>query len=449
MNTQKNNFQALGVAPAFLEILNKYKYFTPTPIQEQSIPIAISGKDIVGIAQTGTGKTLAFGIPMLQRIAQQKGRGVVIVPTRELALQIDQALQQIGRPFGLRTAVLIGGQGMEIQMRQLKAKPHIIIATPGRFNDHLENYALNLSATQILVLDEADRMLDMGFAPQINKIIKHIPKVRQTMLFSATMPPEVFKMASQYMQMPIRIEVAPSGSTAKEVSQEVYFVDARDKIHLLENILSEYRGSILVFTRTKHAAKKLAVMVRRMGHAAAEIHSNRSLSQRRAAMDGFKIGKFRVLVATDIAARGIDVSGIELVLNYDLPEKAEDYVHRIGRTARAGAAGHAISFAMPQQRGDVRSIERVIRMAVPVTPIPTLHRSQAMLDVPFFPERARIIVTPSRPRSAERRTKAKQYFGPGVYEPDASRSPRTAVHRGRFSHPKNRQRTFTPKRYAR
>ena len=239
MNTQKNNFQALGVAPAFLEILNKYKYFTPTPIQEQSIPIAISGKDIVGIAQTGTGKTLAFGIPMLQRIAQQKGRGVVIVPTRELALQIDQALQQIGRPFGLRTAVLIGGQGMEIQMRQLKAKPHIIIATPGRFNDHLENYALNLSATQILVLDEADRMLDMGFAPQINKIIKHIPKVRQTMLFSATMPPEVFKMASQYMQMPIRIEVAPSGSTAKEVSQEVYFVDARDKIHLLENILSE------------------------------------------------------------------------------------------------------------------------------------------------------------------------------------------------------------------
>lgn len=437
MSLQNKNFQGLGIAPAFLNILEKNKYLVPTPIQKQSIPIAITGKDIIGIAQTGTGKTLAFGIPMLQRIAQHKCKGLVVLPTRELALQVDEALKKIGRAVGLKTAVLIGGQAMGHQLRQLKLNPHVIIATPGRLNDHLEHKTIHLAQAKILVLDEADRMFDMGFAPQIKKILLHLPKERQTMLFSATMPSEIVNLARNYMQMPVRVEVAPSGSTAKDVTQEVFFVEKRDKIHLLENILSEYHGSILVFTRTKYEAKKVSAIVRRMGHSAAEIHSNRSLAQRREALEGFKVGKYRILVATDIAARGIDVSGIELVINYDLPMSPEDYVHRIGRTARAGTAGHAISFAMPQQRGDMKSIERVIRMAVPVTPVPTLNRSKVYEIFPD-PRRPRAHV---RPRAFGKKYPEKPFFEDREKRPFRERGPRP-FRRKNFSH-----KNSGPKRY--
>jgi ATP-dependent RNA helicase RhlE len=369
MQTQRQGggFDGLGIAPGLLAALDHLKFSTPTPIQAKSIPAAIEGKDLIGIAQTGTGKTLAFGIPMIQRLAQVKGRGLVILPTRELALQVEEHLHKIGRGLGLRTAVLIGGASMNVQLQELRKNPHIVIATPGRLIDHLNQRTIDLRDVKILVLDEADRMLDMGFAPQINKILVAVPRERQTMLFSATMPDSIVKMASKYMKLPLRIEVARAGTAAERVEQEIFFVSKEEKPRLLDKLLAEYHGSVLVFSRTKFGAKKIARSVNIMGHRAAEIHSNRSLNQRREALDGFKSGKYRVLVATDIAARGIDVTGIELVINYDLPDNAEDYVHRIGRTGRAGHAGRAVSFAAPDQRNEVRDIERLIRLNLPVS----------------------------------------------------------------------------------
>jgi len=380
--TPMNTFDGLGIAPKLLQILTSLKFTTPTPIQLQSIPVAIEGKDVMGIAQTGTGKTMAFGIPMIQRLAQLKGRGLIILPTRELALQVNQSLQLIGKSLGLKTAVMIGGEPIGRQIRALKQNPHILIGTPGRINDHLEQRTLNLSLVKILVLDEADRMLDMGFEPQIKKILAQIPRERQTMLFSATMPDQIVKIATTYMAQPLRIEVAPAGTTARDIAQEVFFVRKEKKLDLLAKVLSEHKGAVLVFSRTKFGARKIATSVRNMGHAASEIHSNRSLGQRKEALEGFKIGRYRVLVATDIAARGIDVTGIELVLNYDLPENPEDYVHRIGRTGRAGLSGKAISFATPDQRYDVRSIERLIKLTLPVTHAPELSTTPSISPAP-------------------------------------------------------------------
>jgi ATP-dependent RNA helicase RhlE len=367
-----SGFSGLGIAPGILTAIHRLKFSEPTPIQRQSIPISIEGKDLIAIAQTGTGKTLAFAIPMIQRLAQIKGRGLIITPTRELALQIDEALSDVGRSLGLRTSVLIGGASMGLQRRSLEREPRIIVATPGRLIDHLEHRSVSLADVQILVLDEADRMLDMGFAPQINKILAAVPKKRQMMLFSATMPKEILALAQREMQVPIHVEVAPSGTAPAKVVQEMFFVEKGAKTQLLKLLLAQYHGPVLIFTRTKHGAKKLARDVKGMGHSAAEIHSNRSMPQRREALDGFKSGKYRALVATDIASRGIDVSGIELVVNYDLPSNSEDYVHRIGRTARAGLSGRAISFATLAQKKDVRDIERLIRTAIPIVKLPPL-----------------------------------------------------------------------------
>jgi len=361
------DFYGLGIAPKILDILDQLKFTTPTPIQLKSIPVTIEGKDIVGIAQTGTGKTLAFGIPMIQRLAQYKGKGLVLLPTRELAVQVDEHLKMIGQKIGLRTAVLIGGEPARKQIEVLRRNPHIIVATPGRLNDLLKQKVLHLNDIKILVFDEADMMFDMGFAPQIEMILKLVPKVRQTMLFSATMPPAILKIINQHMALPVRIEVAPAGTPAERVIQEMIMIKKEDKFTELEKILREYPGSILVFSRTKHNAKKICHKLTQLGHKAAEIHSNRSLSQRREALSGFKNGRYRILVATDIAARGIDVSGIELVLNYDLPDNSEDYVHRIGRTGRAGKAGRAISFAMPSQAKEIRDIERLIKKNIAVS----------------------------------------------------------------------------------
>lgn len=371
MTTNKSNFYGLGIAPNILSILDRLNFKIPTPIQEKSIPPAIEGKDLIGLAQTGTGKTLAFGIPMIQAALQGK-HGLVILPTRELALQVEQTLHKIGISLGMRTALLIGGESMHRQLQALRKNPTIILGTPGRMIDHLRQKTLSLKGVKILVLDEADRMLDMGFAPQLKQILTTVPRERQTMLFSATMPNEIVHLAHSYMKLPLRIEIAPSGTTSAKVAQELFFISKPDKPRLLEKLLSEYHGSILIFSRTKFGAKKIAAGIRALGHAATELHSNKSLSQRREALDGFKNGKYRVLVATDIASRGIDVKGIELVLNYDLPDNAEDYIHRIGRTARAGAAGNAISFATPDQRGDVRNIERLMRAALPLRKLPEL-----------------------------------------------------------------------------
>lgn len=382
------SFTNLGIAPKLLDILEKNKFITPTPIQAQSIPSAIEGRDLMGIAQTGTGKTLAFGVPMIQRLAQSKGqkKGLILLPTRELAIQVDATLKKIGATLGLKTAVLIGGDSMQRQIRDLKRNPNITIATPGRLVDHLENRRVNLSNVGVLVLDEADRMLDMGFAPQIKIILEKIPKDRQTMLFSATMPDAIVKIARSYMSLPLRVEVAPSGTVVQSVTQELFFVDRNDKLNLLRTLLSQYQGSVLIFTRTKYGASKIAHSVRNFGHRAAEIHSNRSLHQRIDALEGFKIGRYRILVATDIAARGIDVSGIQVVINYDLPATPEDYVHRIGRTGRAGMVGHAVTFATSDQRSDVRAIERLIRKNLPVS----RHKNQSRdgkVETPKFSEK--------------------------------------------------------------
>ncbi len=374
-NTQ--GFMGLGIAPDLLETLRRLGFTEPTPIQKQAIPIALQGKDVMGIAQTGTGKTLAFSIPMLQRMHQVKGRGLVILPTRELAAQVSETLQKIGSRHGLRTAMLIGGMSMRPQMSALAKNPHVIIATPGRLNDHLQQRTVKLDTTRIVVLDEADRMLDMGFAPQIKRIFVGLPKERQTLLFSATMPKEIMRMATAYMKLPIRIEVAPTGTTAEKVTQEIFVISKDEKIRLTEKLLEQYHGTTLIFTRTKHGAKKLTQAIRSLGHTAAELHSNRSLNQRKEALAGFKSGKYRVLIATDIASRGIDVTGIELVMNFDLPTNTEDYVHRIGRTARAGAGGHAISFATPDQRGEVRDIERLVRKNLPISRTPELPPARA------------------------------------------------------------------------
>ncbi|MFA5954032.1 MAG: DEAD/DEAH box helicase [Patescibacteria group bacterium] len=371
-STEKDSFFGLGIAPKLLEVLEKASYTVPTPIQRQSIPLAIQGKDMIGIAQTGTGKTLAFGIPLLQRLAEVKGRGLIMLPTRELALQVEETLQKIGRPIGLRTAVLIGGMPIGGQQRSLAKKPHVIVATPGRLIDHLEHGSVKLNDIRVLVLDEADRMLDMGFMPQIQRILKVLPKDRQTMLFSATMPDQIVRLVKSYMQLPVRVEIARPGSTADHVTHELFVVRRDDKLRLLEKLFSEYHGTVLVFSRTKHAVSRITRDIRGMGVRVAEIHSNRSLAQRREALEGFKRGKYRVLIATDIAARGIDVTNIELVVNFDLPENPEDYVHRIGRTGRAGLRGHAISFATPDQGSNVRDIERLIRLVLPISKLPEL-----------------------------------------------------------------------------
>lgn len=381
--TEESTFSNLGLAPSLLAVLERNNFVTPTPIQHKAIPIAIQGKDVMGIAQTGTGKTLAFTLPMLQQIARTKKHGLVILPTRELAIQVDKTLQILGKDFGLRRTLLIGGASMGIQLNEIRRNPHIIIGTPGRIIDHLDRGSLNLKDIGILVLDEADHMLDMGFAPQIKRILQSVPKERQTMLFSATMPPEIVKIAATYMKIPVRVEIAPPGTVTELVEHELFVVQKDQKNRLLDKILDDYNGTILIFSRTKHGAKKICRAIRAMNHTAAEIHSNLSLAQRRRSLDGFKSGEYRTLVATDIAARGIDVTDIELVINYDLPDNLDDYVHRVGRTGRAGKTGKAISFVTPDQRGKIRGIERLVKATLNVSPLPQLPKARPMPAMPI------------------------------------------------------------------
>jgi len=373
-------FSGLGIDPKILGVLTSLQYLIPTPIQHKAIPVALEGKDIIGVAQTGTGKTLAFAVPIIQRLSANKGRALILLPTRELAIQVESVFYKVGGLFGLRTAVLIGGSPMGRQIRDLRGNPHVILATPGRIIDHLKNRNVPIHDVCVLVLDEADRMLDMGFAPQIRQILSAVPKERQTMLFSATMPDDIVKIAMAHMRLPIRVEVARSGSTVERVDQEMYIVKPDQKTRLLEALLGRHPGTALIFTRTKYGAKKLCKAVQRIGHSSAEIHSNRSLNQRREALQGFQTGRYRILVATDIAARGIDVKDIGMVINYDIPEFAEDYVHRIGRTGRAGKAGHAITFATPDQGQKVRHIERLTRTSLRNSRLPELPPERRIIQ---------------------------------------------------------------------
>jgi len=381
-NQPNEGFYGLGIAPKILDTLERIKFKVPTQIQVKAIPLALEGKDLIGVAQTGTGKTHSFAIPIVQRLTQLKGIALILAPTRELAIQIDEAFQGITHPFGMKTACLIGGASMNDQVQALRRNPRVVVATPGRLLDHVQRWNIILDDVCILVLDEADRMLDMGFAPQINQILRHVPKQRQTMLFSATIPKEIMEMAAQYMKLPVCVEIALSGTVAERVTQELFIVKKDNKLNILKKLLMQYHGSVLLFSRTKHNARKITKALRDAGHRAVEMHSDRSLSQRREALEGFKSGKYKILVATDIAARGIDVVGIELVINYDLPEDAQNYVHRIGRTGRAGHKGHAISLATPDQVRDVRDIEKVIRVSLPISKHPQIPSEQFVASAP-------------------------------------------------------------------
>ncbi len=372
------DFSHLGLPPSLLVALKNLNIVTPTPIQRQAIPVAIEGKDVVGVAQTGTGKTLAFALPLISQISKNKKSGLVILPTRELAMQVNETFLKIGKNFGLKTALLIGGAPIHRQRAEIYRHPHVIIGTPGRIMDHMEQRTLRLNNVEVLVLDEADHMFDMGFLPQITTILKQVPQYRQTMLFSATMPPAIMKLAATHMKLPVRVEIARPGTVAEHIRQELFIVSKDQKNRLLDKLLDENNGSILVFSRTKHGARKICRSIKGMGHTAAEIHSNLSMSQRRRSLDGFKSGEHRVLVATDIAARGIDVSNIELVVNYDLPDNPDDYVHRIGRTGRNGRSGLAMTFVMPDQRNKIRIIEKLVRKPLQISPLPQLPPARPM-----------------------------------------------------------------------
>src|SRR5881409_1008752 len=341
------------LSPAMRDAVAHAGYSTPTPIQAQAIGPILEGRDVIGCAQTGTGKTAAFAIPMLERLTRAdspRPRALVLAPTRELALQIAETFDRLGGAQGIRTLVLIGGESMGPQLAGLQRRPDVIVATPGRLSDHLERRSLSLGAVRIVVLDEADRMLDMGFAPQVERILAVTPLDRQTLCFSATMPEEVERLVRKHLSRPERVEVGTVAKPVAAVTQRLYATDNREKMPLLLQLLGEERGQTLVFTRTKHRADRLARAVAAAGHRVTRLHADRTMSQRREALDGFRAGRYRILVATDIAARGIDVPEITHVVNFDLPHTPEDYIHRIGRTARAEATGQATSFAVPEDR---------------------------------------------------------------------------------------------------
>jgi ATP-dependent RNA helicase RhlE len=369
------SFHDFGLAEPITRALADEKYVVPTPIQTQTLPVAMNGQDVIGIAQTGTGKTAAFALPILHRLAanrlpheRKSCRVLVLSPTRELSAQILDSFRTYGRHLRISAALAIGGVSMGAQVRSLLNGVDVLIATPGRLLDLLQSNALRLDRVECLVLDEADRMLDMGFIRDIKKIVAKIPKDRQTLFFSATMPQAIVELAGQMLRNPVKISVAPVAATADRVEQRLIHVDRAAKPTALADILKrEPIDRVLVFTRTKHGADKVVRSLIKAGIAAEAIHGNKSQNQRSRVLAAFRSGQIRTLVATDIAARGIDVDGISHVVNYDLPDVPESYVHRIGRTARAGAEGIAISFCSPDEMPMLRAIERLIRITIPAT----------------------------------------------------------------------------------
>lgn len=370
---QVTTFTDLGLAPALLKALEAEGYTTPTPIQAQAIPHVMTGKDLQGIAQTGTGKTAAFALPILHRLAatpkpapRRGARAVILSPTRELASQIADSFKAYGRHLGLSVVTVFGGVSARPQAHALVKGVDILVATPGRLMDHMGMGNLRLDQTEIFVLDEADQMLDLGFIHAIRALVKELPKVRQSLFFSATMPPAIGSLAAELLSNPVHVSVAPVSSTAERVEQRVIFISAGEKRdHLVKLFADTDMKRVLVFTRTKHGADRVTQHLEKAGIGAAAIHGNKSQSQRERALAAFKAGKARALIATDIAARGIDVDGVSHVVNFELPNIPESYVHRIGRTARAGATGIAISFCDGEEKAYLRDIEKLIRQRVP------------------------------------------------------------------------------------
>jgi ATP-dependent RNA helicase RhlE len=367
-------FSELGLLPALETAVAGEGYVEPTPIQVRAIPYVLAGRDLLGLAQTGTGKTAAFALPILQRLAKHAPAGrhrpircLVLTPTRELASQIDESFATYGKHLPLRSFVIFGGVGMDAQKQALRSGMDILVATPGRLLDLAGQGLVELKALEVFVLDEADRMLDMGFIHDVRKVIRLLPRHRQTLFFSATMPREAQELADQLLKNPETVAVAPPSTTVEQVDQEAFFVEKSDKRALLVDVLRDTAmRRVLVFSRTKHGANRIAEHLVKAGIGADAIHGNKSQNARERALAGFKAGKTRVLVATDIAARGIDIDDVTHVVNFDVPEVPEAYVHRIGRTARAGATGMALTFCDADERQDFRAIEKLTRQDIPI-----------------------------------------------------------------------------------
>ena len=355
------SFQDLGLSPEVIHCVTKVGFIHPAPIQAQVIPIALQGRDLIGCAQTGTGKTAAFVLPLVEKLRHERGlRGLILCPTREIAAQTKEFLDLFGHDKHIMTVMVIGGVAFGPQIKGLKAHPDVVVATPGRLVDHMERKNVSLSRIQHLVLDEADHMLDLGFLPQIYRIMKEIPKKRQTMMFSATMPFEIQRLTHQFLHDPLNLGVATEGKVASGITQRLYLITSGDKKKCVIALLQEVPGKTLIFTRTKLDAAWLAKALQKEGFAAQDLHSDLSQTERREAVQGFREGQFRVLVASDIAARGLDIPEISHVINYDIPENPEDYVHRVGRTARYQAKGLASTIASWMDRAKIQAVETKI-----------------------------------------------------------------------------------------
>jgi ATP-dependent RNA helicase RhlE len=371
--SQTTTFEELGLAQEVLSAVRDAGYKHPTPIQAESIPLVLKGRDVMGLAQTGTGKTAAFTLPIVNQLlgGPRRTRALVLTPTRELCVQVEESVHKYARHSELAVVSVYGGVPIDPQQRKLRSGVDIVVATPGRLIDHLERQNVVFDDLEVLVLDEADRMLDMGFAPQINRIVSEIPPYRQTLLFSATMPPEVEALARKYLRKPLVVQVGRRSGAANTVTHAVYPVPRERKSSLLAQLLREVDlDSVLVFTRTKHGADRVVRHLERENISSTAMHADKTQPQRTRALEDFKSGKVRVLVATDIAQRGLDISGITHVINYDVPQQAEDYVHRIGRTGRAAKEGDAFTFMAPDEIAMVKSIERVIGQPIPRISVP-------------------------------------------------------------------------------
>ena len=367
-------FEALGLHESVLAAIRDAGYTTPTPIQRDAIPLARRGRDLIGLAQTGTGKTAAFTLPIIDRLMDgpRRTRALILTPTRELCVQVDESFRKYARHAPIAVAAVFGGVPLDPQEKKLRGGVDVVVATPGRLIDHLERQNVVFDDLEVLVLDEADRMLDMGFAPQINRIVSELPKYRQTLLFSATMPPEVEALARKYLRKPVVVQVGVRSAAASTVTHAVYPVPREKKNALLVELLTgdKDHDSVLIFTRTKHGADRVVRDLEQAGVRATAMHADKSQVQRMRALQDFKDGTINVLVATDIAQRGLDISGITHVINYDVPQQAEDYVHRIGRTGRAAKEGDAYTFMAPDEIAMVRTIERVIGQPIPRVSVP-------------------------------------------------------------------------------
>jgi ATP-dependent RNA helicase RhlE len=401
------SFAELDLAPEVLHAVRDAGYTHPTPIQQQAIPLALAGRDLIGLAQTGTGKTAGFTLPIVHNLIStpltaengepvHRVRVLILTPTRELAAQVEESFRKYGKYTDLRVVPIFGGVGIEPQSKALLAGVDVVVATPGRLLDHMERENVSFDDLEVLVLDEADRMLDMGFAPQLNRIVAEIPPYRQTLLFSATMPPEVEALARKYLRKPVVVQVGRRSEAASTVTHAVYPVPRDRKSTLLVELLKEANmDSVLIFTRTKHGADRVVSHLEDQGIAATAMHADKSQGERTRALEDFKSGKIRVLVATDIAQRGLDVSGISHVINYDVPQQPEDYVHRIGRTGRAAATGDAYTFMSPDEIAMVRTIERMLGQQIPRISVPGYDfGTTSDVAVPLASEAEPVDITP-------------------------------------------------------